>query len=72
MSSSVQATYGFGSSDRNHPFEYGNALWARQAIDVLDALEIERAVVLGHSAGGVVAALQMDRIASSISDSRNG
>lgn len=49
-------SYGFGLSDRNHPFEYGNALWARQAIDVLDALEIQRAVVLGHSAGGVVAA----------------
>ena len=49
-------SYGFGLSDRNHPFEYGNALWARQAIDVLDALEIRRAVVLGHSAGGVVAA----------------
>jgi pimeloyl-ACP methyl ester carboxylesterase len=50
-------SYGFGLSDRNHPFEYGNALWARQAIDVLDALEIERAVVLGHSAGAVVAAI---------------
>jgi len=50
-------SYGFGSSDRNHPCEYGNALWARQAIDVLDALQIRRAVVLGHSAGGVVAAL---------------
>jgi 2-hydroxymuconate-semialdehyde hydrolase len=49
-------SYGFGLSDRNHPFQYGNALWARQAIDVLDALEIRRAVVLGHSAGGVVAA----------------
>lgn len=49
--------YGFGLSDRNHPFEYGNALWARQAIDVLDALEIQRAVILGHSAGGVVAAV---------------
>ncbi len=49
-------SYGFGLSDRDHPFEYGNALWARQAIDVLDALEIERAVVLGHSAGAVVAA----------------
>jgi pimeloyl-ACP methyl ester carboxylesterase len=49
-------SYGFGLSDRSHPFLYGNALWARQAIDVLDALEIPRAVVLGHSAGGVVAA----------------
>ena len=49
-------SYGFGSSDRNHPFAYGNALWARQAIDVLDALGIERVAVLGHSAGGVVAA----------------
>jgi 2-hydroxymuconate-semialdehyde hydrolase len=48
--------YGFGLSDRTHPLEYGNALWARQAIDVLDALGVERAVVLGHSAGGVVAA----------------
>ena len=48
--------YGFGSSDRNHAWEYGNALWARQAIDVLDSLGIERAAVLGHSAGGVVAA----------------
>lgn len=50
-------TYGFGLSERNHPFEYGNALWARQAIDVLDALEIERAVVLGHSAGAIVAVI---------------
>ena len=49
-------SYGFGLSDREHPFRYGNALWARQAIDVLDALEIDRAIVLGHSAGGVVAA----------------
>jgi len=49
-------SYGFGLSDRNHPFSYGNALWARQAIDVLDALGVERVAVLGHSAGGVVAA----------------
>lgn len=48
--------YGFGQSDRDHAFQYGNALWARQAIDVLDALGVERAVVMGHSAGGVVAA----------------
>jgi 2-hydroxymuconate-semialdehyde hydrolase len=50
-------SYGFGLSDRNHPLQYGIALWARQAVDVLDALEIDRAVVLGHSAGGAVAAL---------------
>jgi 2-hydroxymuconate-semialdehyde hydrolase len=50
-------SYGFGLSDRDHPFQYGLALWARQAVDVLDALEIERAVVLGHSAGGAVAAM---------------
>jgi pimeloyl-ACP methyl ester carboxylesterase len=49
--------YGFGLSERNHPGEYGNALWSRQAIDVLDALEIERAVVLGHSAGAITAAI---------------
>jgi 2-hydroxymuconate-semialdehyde hydrolase len=49
-------SYGFGLSDRNHPFRYGNALWSRQAIDVLDALGIGRATVVGHSAGGVVAA----------------
>jgi 2-hydroxymuconate-semialdehyde hydrolase len=48
--------FGFGLSDRNHPFRYGNALWSRQAIDVLDALGIGRATVVGHSAGGVVAA----------------
>ena len=49
-------SYGFGLSDRAHPRQYGNALWARQAIDVLDALEVKRAVIVGHSAGGVVAA----------------
>lgn len=48
--------YGFGLSDRAHDWRYGNALWKRQAIDVLDALGIDRAVVAGHSAGGVVAA----------------
>ena len=48
--------YGFGLSDRNHGWRYGNRLWEQQCLDVLDALEIERAVVVGHSAGGVVAA----------------
>ncbi len=49
--------YGFGLSDRSHGLGFGLALWARQAVDVLDALSVERAVVLGHSAGGAVAAL---------------
>ena len=49
-------SYGFGLSDRAHDWRYGNALWEQQAIDVLDALEIEKALVVGHSAGGVVAA----------------
>jgi 2-hydroxymuconate-semialdehyde hydrolase len=49
--------YGFGASDRDHGWQYGLDLWSRQAIDVLDALEIERAIVFGHSAGGAVAAL---------------
>jgi 2-hydroxymuconate-semialdehyde hydrolase len=48
--------FGVGLSDRGHAGSYGNALWKRQAVDVLDALGIERAVVVGHSAGGVVAA----------------
>ena len=50
-------SYGFGLSERNAVFEYGHALWTQQAIDVLDALEIERAVVVGHSAGAIVAVM---------------
>jgi 2-hydroxymuconate-semialdehyde hydrolase len=49
--------YGHGLSDRAHRFRYGIALWARQAIDVLDALGIDRVTVVGHSAGGCVAAI---------------
>ena len=50
-------SYGFGLSERNDSFEYGHALWTQQAIDVLDALEIEKAVVVGHSAGAMTAVL---------------
>jgi 2-hydroxymuconate-semialdehyde hydrolase len=54
--------YGFGLSERSHGRRYGNKLWAEQALDVLDELGIERALVVGHSAGGVVAAtLAADR-----------
>ncbi len=48
-------SYGFGLSERNDAFEYGHPLWTQQALEVLDALEIERAVVVGHSAGAGVA-----------------
>jgi len=50
-------SYGFGLSERKKTSEYGHALWEQQAIDVLDALEIEQAVVLGHSAGAMTAVL---------------
>lgn len=48
-------SYGFGLSERSDAFEYGYPLWTEQALDVLDALEIDRVVVVGHSAGAVVA-----------------
>jgi pimeloyl-ACP methyl ester carboxylesterase len=49
--------YGNGFSDRGHSWSYGYDLWARQAIAVLDALQIERAFFVGHSVGGVVASI---------------
>lgn len=50
-------SYGFGLSERSDSFEYGYPLWTQQAIDVLDALGIDRAVVVGHSAGGFATAI---------------
>ena len=47
-------SYGFGLSERNDAFDYGLPLWVQQATEVLDALAIERAVVVGHSAGGAI------------------
>jgi 2-hydroxymuconate-semialdehyde hydrolase len=49
--------YGFGASDRNHAWSYGIALWAQQTIDILDALQIGRSVIVGHSSGAAVAAV---------------
>ena len=37
-------SYGFGLSERSNSLEYGYDLRMQQAIEVLDALEIERAV----------------------------
>jgi 2-hydroxymuconate-semialdehyde hydrolase len=48
--------FGHGLSDRTHGLSYGHQLWTQQAIDLLDALGIEQAVVVGHSVGGVIAA----------------
>ena len=48
-------SYGFGLSERNDALNYGYDLWLQQAVEVLDALEIERAVVVGHSAGALTA-----------------
>ncbi len=39
-------SYGFGLSERSNSLEYGYDLWMEQAIEVLDALEIERAAYL--------------------------
>jgi pimeloyl-ACP methyl ester carboxylesterase len=49
--------YGHGLSDREHGLRYGPVLWKEQAVDVLDALGIERVTVVGHSLGGSVAAM---------------
>jgi pimeloyl-ACP methyl ester carboxylesterase len=49
--------YGHGLSDRDHGLRYGPGLWVQQAVDLLDALEIESVTVVGHSVGGSVAAM---------------
>lgn len=60
--------YGHGLSDRAHGISYGHRLWTEQAIDVLDALGVETAVVVGHSVGGVIAA----RVAADFPDRITG
>ena len=46
---------GFGDSDKPFPAPYDAAFFARWAIATLDALELDRAHILGHSMGGRVA-----------------
>jgi pimeloyl-ACP methyl ester carboxylesterase len=43
--------WGFGYSTRE-PLDYGYALYTRQLLSLMDALEIEKASIVGHSMGG--------------------
>lgn len=47
---------GFGLSEKGWNHDYSHAAQAKRVIGVMDALGIERAVVVGHSMGGNVAA----------------
>lgn len=49
--------FGMGSSERNPAFRYGYDLWAKEAIETLDLLNIDQAVVVGHSVGGAIACI---------------
>lgn len=46
---------GFGHTEVPAATTYGRALWTRQIVDLMDALEIERASVVGNSFGGSMA-----------------
>jgi len=46
---------GFGFSDRPAGQQYGMDQWVAQAVGVLDALDVERADVVGNSFGGALA-----------------
>ena len=46
---------GFGYSERPAGFVYGMDVWVRQAVGLLDALQIARADLVGNSFGGALA-----------------
>lgn len=46
---------GFGFTERPQNAEYGMDLWVRHAVGLLDALNIEKASVVGNSFGGALA-----------------
>lgn len=46
---------GFGYTQRPTDIEYGMDVWVRHCIDVMDALDIDRADVVGNSFGGALA-----------------
>ncbi|HXJ33152.1 MAG TPA: alpha/beta hydrolase [Candidatus Eisenbacteria bacterium] len=48
---------GMGFSARGSDLAYGYALWSQQLADVMDALGIVMATVVGHSLGGAVASI---------------
>lgn len=46
---------GFGHTDRPAGARYDMATWVQQALDLMDALDLERADVVGNSFGGALA-----------------
>lgn len=46
---------GFGYTDRPEGINYSMPIWVRQALDLMDALGLERADVVGNSFGGGLA-----------------
>jgi 2-hydroxymuconate-semialdehyde hydrolase len=46
---------GFGFTDRPENIKYGMDIWVKHAVDLLDALEIEKVSVVGNSFGGALA-----------------
>jgi pimeloyl-ACP methyl ester carboxylesterase len=46
---------GFGFSERPEKADYGVDLWTEQVVGLLDALDIDRAAVVGNSFGGAIA-----------------
>ena len=46
---------GFGYTDRPQGIEYGMPVWVQQAVDLMDALGVERADLVGNSFGAGLA-----------------
>ncbi len=49
--------YGMGFSARASDLAYGWDLWSRQTVDVMDALDVPRAALIGYGLGAAVAAI---------------
>ncbi len=46
---------GFGYTDRPQGIDYGMDVWVQQALDLMDALDVEQADLVGNSFGGALA-----------------